>query len=321
VPHLSGRIQEDSDMAAITAGLVKELRDKTGAGMMDCKKALVETDGDIEAAVDFLRKNGLAAAAKKSGRVASEGLVGVGTNGKAGAVVEINAETDFVARNQDFQDFVTAVANIMLEKECSMEEATNAPFPGTERTVGEQLTHNIATIGENMSMRRGETLSVDEGCVVSYVHNALSGGLGKIGVLVALESSGDAAALEALGKQIAMHVAAARPESLSIDDIAPEALERERSVLVDQAKASGKPDNIIEKMVEGRLRKYYEEVVLMEQAFVIDTDLKVSKVIENASNDVGAPVKLTGFVRFELGEGIEKSEADFAAEVAATLNT
>ena len=241
-------------MAAITAGLVKELRDKTGAGMMDCKKALVETDGDIEAAVDFLRKNGLAAAAKKSGRVASEGLVGVGTNGKVGAVVEINAETDFVARNQDFQDFVAAVANIMLEKECSMEEATNVPFPGTERTVGEQLTHNIATIGENMSMRRGETLSVDEGCVVSYVHNALSGGLGKIGVLVALESSGDAAALKALGKQIAMHVAAARPESLSIDDIAPEALERERSVLVDQAKASGKPDNIIEKMVEGRLR-------------------------------------------------------------------
>ncbi|MEC7203961.1 MAG: translation elongation factor Ts [Pseudomonadota bacterium] len=308
-------------MAAITAGLVKELREKTGAGMMDCKKALVETDGDIEAAVDFLRKNGLAAAAKKSGRVASEGLIGVGTNGKAGAVVEINAETDFVARNQDFQDFVAAVANIMLEKECSMEEATNAPFPGTERTVGEQLTHNIATIGENMSLRRGETLSVDEGCVVSYVHNALSDGLGKIGVLVALQSSGDAAVLGALGKQIAMHVAAARPESLSIDDIAPEALERERSVLVDQAKASGKPDNIIEKIVEGRLRKYYEEVVLMEQAFVIDTDLKVSKVIENASNDIGATVKLTGFVRFELGEGIEKSEADFAAEVAATLNT
>jgi len=308
-------------MAAITAGLVKELRDKTGAGMMDCKKALVETDGDIEAAVDFLRKNGLAAAAKKSGRVASEGLVGVGTNGKAGAVVEINAETDFVARNQDFQEFVSAVAGIMLEKECSMEEATNAPFPGTERTVGEQLTHNIATIGENMSMRRGETLSVDEGVVVSYVHNALSGGLGKIGVLVALESAGDAGALEALGKQIAMHVAAARPESLSIDDIAPEALERERSVLVDQAKASGKPDNIIEKMVEGRLRKYYEEVVLMEQTFVIDTDLKVSKVVENASNEIGSPVKLAGFVRYELGEGIEKSEADFAAEVAATLNT
>ncbi len=308
-------------MAAITAGLVKELRDKTGAGMMDCKKALVETNGDIETAVDFLRKNGLAAAAKKSGRVASEGLIGVGTNGKAGAVVEINAETDFVGRNQDFQDFVSTVAGIMLENNYSMEEVINASFPGTERSVGEQLTHNIATIGENMSIRRGEALLVDEGVVVSYVHNALSDGLGKIGVLVALNSPGETAALEALGKQLAMHVAAARPESVSIEDLAPETLERERSVLVDQAKSSGKPDNIIEKMVEGRLRKFYEEVVFMEQAFVIDTDLKVSKVIENKSSEIGSPIKLTGFVRYELGEGIEKSEADFAAEVAATLNT
>ena len=308
-------------MAEITASLVKELRDKTGAGMMDCKKALVETGGDLEEAVDFLRKNGLAAAAKKSGRVASEGLVGVATKDGIGALVEVNAETDFVARNDDFQSFVSTVAGIMLDGVGSIEEAVNAPFPGTERSVGEQLTHNIATIGENMSMRRGETLSVDQGCVVSYVHNALSGGLGKIGVLVALESTGDKAGLEQLGKQIAMHIAAARPEALSVESIPAESVERERNVLVEQAKASGKPDNIIEKMVEGRLRKYYEEVALMEQTFVIDNETKISKVVENAANDVGAPVSLTGFVRYELGEGIEKAEADFAAEVAATLNT
>ena len=308
-------------MAEITASLVKELREKTGAGMMDCKKALVETGGNVEEAVDFLRKNGLAAAAKKSGRVASEGLIGVATKDGAGSVVEINAETDFVARNNDFQAFVSAVAGIMLDHGDNFESVANAAFPGTERTVGEQLTHNIATIGENMSMRRGQSLSVDQGCVVSYVHNALSGGLGKIGVLVALESNGDHAALEQLGRQIAMHVAAARPEALSVDSIAPEALERERSVLVEQAKASGKPDNIIEKMVEGRLRKYYEEVALMEQTFVIDNETKMAKVVENAAKEIGTPIALTGFVRYELGEGIEKSEADFAAEVAATLNT
>jgi elongation factor Ts len=308
-------------MAEITASLVKELREKTGAGMMDCKKALVETGGNVEEAVDFLRKNGLAAAAKKSGRVASEGLIGVATKDGAGSVVEINAETDFVARNDDFQAFVSAVADIMLDHGDNFEAVTNAAFPGTERTVGEQLTHNIATIGENMSMRRGQSLNVDKGCVVSYVHNALSGGLGKIGVLVALESKGNHAALEQLGRQIAMHVAAARPEALSVESIAPEALERERSVLVDQAKASGKPDNIIEKMVEGRLRKYYEEVALMEQIFVIDNETKIAKVVENAAKEMGVPVALTGFVRYELGEGIEKSEADFAAEVAATLNT
>ncbi len=308
-------------MAEITASLVKELREKTGAGMMDCKKALVETAGDIEEAIDFLRKNGLAAAAKKSGRVASEGLVGAATKGNAGALVEVNAETDFVARNNDFQTFVSTVAGIMLDQVSSIEEATNAPFPGTERTVGEQLTHNIATIGENMSLRRGEKLTVENGAVVSYIHNALTGRLGKIGVLVAIESSGDTAALEQLGKQIAMHVAAARPEALSVDDISPEALERERNVLIEQARASGKPDNIIEKMVEGRLRKYYEEVALLEQTFVIDNETKVSKVVENTAKEIGTPVKISGFVRYELGEGIEKSEADFAAEVAATLNT
>ena len=308
-------------MAEITASLVKELREKTGAGMMDCKKALVETNGNVEEAVDFLRKNGLAAAAKKSGRIASEGLIGVATKDCAGSVVEINAETDFVARNNDFQAFVSAVAVIMLDHGDNFEAAANVAFPGSERTVGEQLTHNIATIGENMSMRRGQSLAVDQGCVVSYVHNALSPGLGKIGVLIALESSGDHTLLGQLGRQIAMHVAAARPEALSVDNIEPEALERERSVLVEQAKASGKPDNIIEKMVEGRLRKYYEEVALMEQTFVIDNETKIAKVVENAAKEMGAPIALTGFIRYELGEGIEKSEADFAAEVAATLNT
>ena len=308
-------------MAEITASLVKELRDKTGAGMMDCKKALVETAGNLEEAVDFLRKNGLAAAAKKSGRVASEGLIGVATKDGIGALVEINAETDFVARNDDFQSFVSTVAGIMLDGVGNIEEAVDAPFPGTERSVGEQLTHNIATIGENMSMRRGETISVEQGCVVSYIHNALSAGLGKIGVLVALESTGNKTSLEQLGKQIAMHVAAARPEALSVESISAESVERERNVLIEQAKASGKPDNIIEKMVEGRLRKYYEEVALMEQTFVIDNETKISKVVEKAANDVGAPVFLTGFLRYELGEGIEKAEADFAAEVAATLNT
>ena len=306
---------------SITAQMVKELRLKSSAGMMDCKKALTEMNGDMDAAVDWLRKKGLATASKKSGRVASEGLIGVATKDGAGSVVEINAETDFVARNDDFQAFVSAVADIMLDHGDNFEAVANAAFPDTERTVGEQLTHNIATIGENMSMRRGQSLNVDQGCVVSYVHNALSVGLGKIGVLVALESKGDHAALEQLGRQIAMHVAAARPEALSVESIASEALERERSVLVDQAKASGKPDNIIEKMVEGRLRKYYEEVALMEQIFVIDNETKIAKVVENAAKEMGVPVALTGFVRYELGEGIEKSEADFAAEVAATLNT
>tara|TARA_Y100000588_G_scaffold311457_1_gene337504 strand:- start:267 stop:1193 length:927 start_codon:yes stop_codon:yes gene_type:complete len=308
-------------MAEITATLVKELRDKTGAGMMDCKKALLETGGDLEKAVDFLRKNGLAAAAKKSGRVASEGLIGVATNDDIGALVEVNAETDFVARNEDFQSFVSGVADIMLLGANSIEEAINVTFPGTERTVGEQLTHNIATIGENMSMRRGVRMTVEHGCVASYVHNTLAEGLGKIGVLVAIESTGDQKRLQQLGKQIAMHVAAARPEALSIESISVDSIERERNVLAEQARASGKPDNIIEKMVDGRLRKYYEEVALMEQTFVIDNETKISEVVANASNEIGVPVSLTGFVRYELGEGIEKAEADFAAEVAATLKT
>jgi elongation factor Ts len=302
-------------MAEITATLVKDLREKTGAGMMDCKKALVEANGDMDAAVDWLRKKGLSAAAKKSGRVAADGLVGVASQGNKAAIVEINAETDFVARNEAFQTFVLEVAKIALD--------TGADAEGLKKekhvdgaTVEDKLTHHIATIGENMTIRRSQRLTVPQGVVSSYVHNALAPNIGKIGVLVALESSGDAAKLQELGKQIAMHVAAARPEALTIADVDTKALDRERSVLADQARASGKPEDIIAKMVEGRLRKYYEEVVLMEQVYVVDGESRISKVIENAAKTIGAPVKLAGFVRYQLGEGIEKTQDDFAAEVA-----
>lgn len=302
---------------AVTAALVKELREKTGAGMMDCKKALSETDGDLEGAVDWLRTKGLAAAAKKSGRVAAEGLVGVSVSGTAGAVVEVNSETDFVARNESFQAFVETVTGLALANGADVEALKSLPYPGTGRTVGEELTNNIATIGENMSIRRAATVSVSDGVVVPYVHNAVKPGLGKIGVLVALESTGDKAKLADLGKQIAMHIAAASPQSLSTDDLDPTAIERERAVLVEQARASGKPDNIIEKMIEGRIRKFYQEVVLLEQTFVIDGETQIRKVVEAAAKDAGAPVTLAAFVRMQLGEGIEKEQADFAAEVAA----
>ena len=304
---------------AVTAAMVKELREKTGAGMMDCKKALTETDGDIEVAVDWLRTKGLAAAAKKSGRVAAEGLVAALTSGTVGAVVELNSETDFVARNDEFQGFVRTLAELSLSNSDDLDAIKALDYPDTGRTVEEQLTHNIATIGENMNLRRAARLKVGSGAVVPYVHNAVASGLGKIGVLVALESSGDADKLSDLGKQIAMHVAAAAPQSLSTDDLDPASVERERSVLVEQAKDSGKPDEIIEKMVEGRLRKFYQEVVLLEQTFVVDNETKIAKVVENAAKEIGAPVTLTGFVRFQLGEGIEREESDFAAEVAAQL--
>jgi len=306
-------------MAAITAALVKELRDKSGAGMMDCKKALAETDGDMDAAVDWLRTKGLAAAQKKSGRVAADGLVAVVTAGTKGAAVEINAETDFVARNDSFQEFVATIAGIALEVGDDTAAIEGAAYPGTGRTVAEQLTHNIATIGENMSFRRAKVLEVSQGLVASYMHGALVPGLGKIGVLVALESSAPTETLEALGKQIAMHIAAARPEFLSVADVDQAALDREKAVLTEQARESGKPEEIIEKMVVGRLRKYYEEVVLTEQVFVIDNETKISKVVENAAKGAGTAIKLTGFVRFELGEGIEKEETDFAAEVAQAV--
>ncbi len=304
-------------MAEITASLVKELREKTGAGMMDCKKALNETQGDLEGAVDWLRKKGLAAAAKKSGRVAAEGLVAVATAGTKGAVVEVNAETDFVARNDKFQAFAAKAAELALTTAGDVETLKAATYPGTSHTVQDELTSLIATVGENMNLRRAVTLSVSAGVVVSYVHSAIAPGLGKIGVLVALESTGDTAKLADLGKQIAMHIAAARPDALDIADVDSSSLERERSVLAEQARASGKPENIIEKMVEGRVRKYYEEVCLLEQTYVIDGETKVRKVVENAAKDVGAPVKVTAFTRFALGEGIEKAQSDFAAEVAA----
>jgi elongation factor Ts len=303
-------------MAEITAALVKDLREKTGAGMMDCKNALTASEGDIEGAIDWLRKKGLAAAAKKSGRVASEGLVGISAAAREGAVVEVNAETDFVARNDQFQAYVRDVAKLALTSSADMESLKQMPYP-SGRSVAEELTHLIATVGENMSLRRAAKLAVKHGVVATYVHNALAPELGRIGVLVALESTGDQDKLNALGRQIAMHVAAAKPDALRIEDVDSAALARERAILVDQAKASGKPDAIIEKMVEGRLRKYYEEVVLLEQVYVIDGETKVGKVVENAAKDVGAPVQLTGFVRFALGEGIEKPEGDdFATEVA-----
>jgi elongation factor Ts len=306
-------------MASITAALVKTLRDKTGAGMMDCKKALTETDGDVEEAVDWLRKKGLSMAAKKAGRVAAEGLVGVAVDGASGAVVEVNAETDFVARNDDFQAFVRNVTGLALTSGGSIDVLAAADYPTSDRNVADELTHQIATIGENMALRRCAALTVTNGVVVPYVHSALGSGIGKIGVIVALESEGDAGALDTLGKQIAMHIAAARPQFVSIGDIDADSLARERDVLSAQARESGRPEEIIEKMVEGRLRKYYEEVALLEQVFVIDNENKVSKVLEDAGKELGSPVELKGFVRYALGEGIEKAEENLADEVAATL--
>ncbi len=306
-------------MAEITASMVKDLREKTGAGMMDAKKALIEVAGDMEAAVDWLRKKGLATAAKKSGRTAAEGLVAVAISGNKAAVLEVNAETDFVARNDQFQAFATKAAELALEAKGDIAALANVAFEAG-KNVQEKLTNLIATIGENMSLRRTQVLEVKEGVVVGYVHNAINPGLGKIGVLVALESAGDKAKLEALGKQIAMHVAAANPQFLTSADVTPEAIEREKNVIRDTAKASGKPADIIEKMLEGRMRKFYEEICLLDQVFVMDGETKISKVLENAGKDVGAPVTLVGYVRFQLGEGIEKAETDFAAEVASVVN-
>ncbi len=306
-------------MMSVTAALVKELREKSGAGMMDCKKALNETNGDMDAAIDWLRTKGLAAAAKKSGRVASEGLVAISVSGTLGALVELNSETDFVSRNDDFQTFAKTLSSLALTAS-DIEALKAMDYPNTGRTVAEELTHKIATIGENMSLRRMEKVSVESGAIVPYIHNATADGLGRIGVLVGLSSSADSAVLSGLGKQIAMHIAATTPASISVDDLDPEMVARERDVLIEQAKASGKPQEIAEKMVEGRLRKYYEEVVLLEQTFVIDGETKVGNVIEAAAKDAGADIKLTHFAHFILGDGIEKEESDFAAEVAATLS-
>ncbi len=299
-------------MAEITAAAVKALREKTGAGMMDCKRALTECGGDPEAAFDWLRKKGLSAAAKKSGRVAAEGLVGVASMANKAAMVEVNAETDFVARNETFQALVAAVAQIALEVGDDVEAIRAAPYPGTGRTVAEELTQLVATIGENMHLRRAKVLTVPQGVVATYVHQPLKPGLGKIGVLVAVEAGSEQDALETLGRQVGMHVAASRPDALDIDGVDPAALEREKAVLTEQARQSGKPDNIIEKMVEGRIRKYYEEVVLLEQVWVHDNESRVRAVVKKAG------VKLAGFARFHLGEGIDKpTGGDFASEVAA----
>lgn len=307
-------------MAEITAAMVRDLREKTGAGMMDCKKALVEAGGDAEAAIDWLRKKGLSAAAKKSGRVAAEGLIGVASAPRTAAMVEVNAETDFVARNEHFQTFVATVAELVLTVGDDIEAIKAARWPGSVdlveggqsfRTVGEQLTHLIATIGENMSIRRAKRLHVSDGTVATYVHSAVKPGLGKIGVLVALEGASEQSVMETLGRQIGMHVAAARPEALDVSFVEPSALEREKAVLTEQAMASGKPEAVIQKMVEGRIRKYYEEVVLLEQVWVHDGETRVKEVVKKAG------MTLSGFARFQLGEGIDKQTSDFAAEVAA----
>lgn len=307
------------DMATITAAMVKELREKTGAGMMDCKTALNENDGDMEAAIDWLRTKGLASAAKKSGRVAAEGLVGIATKDTSGALVEVNSETDFVARNDQFQDMVSTIAQIALDAE-DIDALSGLPYGSTGRNVADQVKEMIGTIGENMVLRRSDRVLVSEGVVSSYIHNAVADGLGKIGVIIGLESGGDKGKLNEFGRKLAMHVAAANPLAVTQDDIDPAIIERERTVLIEQAKESGKPAEIAEKMVEGRIRKFYEEVALMSQTFVIDGESKVEAAVKAAEGDAGAPIKITGFVRFALGEGIEKEEEDFAAEVAAAAS-
>jgi len=299
-------------MTEVTAGMVRELRDATGAGMMDCKKALVESGGEMEAAIDWLRKKGLSAAAKKSGRVAAEGLVGVASGPNIAAMVEVNAETDFVARNENFQNFVAEVAGLALSVGEDVEALKAATYPGTQHSTQEELTKLIATIGENMTIRRARVLRVEEGSVATYMHNAVKPGLGKIGVLVALEGKNEMQVMETLGRQIGMHVAATRPEALDVDAVEPSALEREKAVLTEQAMASGKPEAVIQKMVEGRIRKYYEEIVLLEQVWVHDGESRVKAVVDKLG------LTLSGFARFHLGEGIEKQVTDFAAEVAAT---
>jgi elongation factor Ts len=308
-------------MAEITAALVKELREKSGAGMMDCKRALAESNGDLETAFDGLRKKGLAAAAKKAGRVAAEGLVAIATADKAGAVVEVNSETDFVARNELFQNFARAVAQLAVAAERDVEALKSASFAGNGKTVEGELTDLISRIGENMVLRRVARLAVTHGHVASYVHNSISPGLGKMGVLVALESTASDDVLAPLGRQLAMHVAAANPQYLDQASVPTAALDRERAVLRDQASTTGKSEDIVEKMVEGRLRKFYEDSVLLDQVFVIDGENRVGKIVEAAAKSAGAPIKIAAFVRFALGEGIDRPTTDFAAEVGAQLNS
>lgn len=305
-------------MAAITSELIKKLRETSGAGMMDCKKALEENKGDFDASVDWLRKSGLAAAAKKSGRIAAEGLVGIAVEGNKAAVIELNSETDFVAKNEKFQELAGTIAQVALTVGGSFDKLQNAKCPKTGKKVSEVVAESVGVIGENIQLRRSAGIATKgDGIIASYVHNQLADNLGKIAVLVALESTGNKEKLAALGKQIAMHVAASKPESLDVASLDKAIVQREKDVLSEQARASGKPEEIIGKMIEGRIRKFYEEVVLLEQPFVIDGKTKVSKVIEEAAKDIGAPVQISGFICFILGEGIEKKEENFAQEVAA----
>jgi elongation factor Ts len=317
-PRNDGLTTKENPMSA---QLIKELRERSGAGMMDCKKALDESKGNLEAAIDWLRKKGLAQAAKKAGRVAAEGLVAVASNGLEAAIVELNSETDFVARNDQFQTLAHEIAQEALASGTDIDALKHQKMAATGVSVADAITAAIATIGENMNLRRIRTLQVNDGVVATYIHSAVKPGLGKIGVLVALESTGDKAKLEALGKQIAMHVAAAKPEALNRESVDSSKLDRERAVLVEQAMASGKPKEVAEKMVEGRIRKYYEEVVLLDQLFVIDGKTKIADVVKAAEKDAGAPITLSAFERFALGEGIEKEQDDFAAEVAKAAGT
>lgn len=302
---------------SITAAMVKELRELSGAGMMDCKKALAENDGNIEAAVDWLRAKGIAKADKKAGRTAAEGLVGVAADGNKAVVVEINSETDFVARNDDFQALVKGVAEVALGTEGTVEAVSAASYPASGKSVEETIKDAVGTIGENLTLRRSAGLSVDEGVVATYIHNGVADGLGKLGVLVALKSSGNTDALNAFGRQVAMHVAATSPLAVKAEDVDQAAADRERAIFIEQARESGKPDNIIEKMVEGRMRKFFEEVALLSQAFVMNPDLTVAAAAKEAEKEVGAPIEVVGFARLLVGEGVEKEESDFAAEVAA----
>ena len=302
----------------ITAAQVKELRELTGAGMMDCKAALNETGGDMEAAVDWLRKKGISKADKKASRTAAEGLIGSDTGLREAALVEVNSETDFVARNAAFQEIVSNVAKVALAYG-STEAVAEAKYPGSDKSVTDTIKDAVGTIGENLSFRRSAKLSVEHGAVASYIHNAVADGLGKLGVLVAIETTGDAQAASAFARQVAMHVAATNPLALTPEEVDPAAVEREKAIFSDQARQSGKPENIIEKMVEGRLRKFYEEVVLLKQAFVLNPDLTVEAALKDAEKQIGAPAKISAYLRFALGEGIEKEESDFAAEVAAAV--
>lgn len=300
---------------SVSAAQVRELRDRTGAGMMDCKKALTETSGDFEKAIDWLRTKGLAAAAKKAGRVAAEGLVAVAVDSKKAVAVEINSETDFLAKNENFQQLVSDLTNAALNYTTIEELEGGKTKDG--KNVKDVLTNSIATIGENIKLRRMIKLEISDGVIASYIHNSAKEGMGQIAVLIALESNGDKAKLNELGKQIAMHAAAARPLTLTEDEVDADLIEREKQIFIEQAKASGKPDNIIEKMIDGRIRKYLEEIVLLKQVFLIDGKSKISEIIEATSKEIGSPIELKSYVRFELGEGIEKDKSNFADEVAA----